>query len=184
MMIQAQYFQTLLQAKIYLNFVLRNSPFSAPRKVDKNIQRMVTKRYYYRCEKGCQATSFWTILRSETSIDIPFDPKISVKCVKRGTASSRIVSVVLALNILRNDFLVRVSKTPDFYILIVDVNNVLTFCDFTQSYWKLSVRASAWMTKGNTVWIWKQMFKHATTWHHIPHHQKCAYSAAHTIHGS
>ena len=57
MMIQAQYFQTLLQAKIYLNFVLRNSPFSAPRKVDKNTQRMVTKRYYYRCEKGCQSTS-------------------------------------------------------------------------------------------------------------------------------
>jgi len=51
MMIQAQYFEPCLQAKIYLNFVLRNSPFSAPRKVDKNTQRMVTKRYYYRCEK-------------------------------------------------------------------------------------------------------------------------------------
>ena len=58
MMIQAQYFQPLLQAKIYSNFVLRNGPFSAPRKVDKNTQRMVTERYYYRCEKVCQSTSF------------------------------------------------------------------------------------------------------------------------------
>ena len=57
MMIQAQYFERLLRAKTYLNFVLRNSPFSAPRKVDKNTQRMVTKTYYYRCEKGCQSTS-------------------------------------------------------------------------------------------------------------------------------
>ena len=48
MMIQAQYFQPLLQAKIYSNFVLRNGPFSAPRKVDKNTQRIVTERYYYR----------------------------------------------------------------------------------------------------------------------------------------
>ena len=46
MMIQAQYFQPLLQAKIYSNFVLRNGPFSAPRKVDKNTQRMVTNRFY------------------------------------------------------------------------------------------------------------------------------------------
>ena len=36
---------------------------------------------------------------------IPFYPKISVKCVKCGTASTPIVSVVLALNnILRNLF--------------------------------------------------------------------------------
>ena len=105
----AQYFQPLLQAKIYLNFVLRNSRFSVLRKVDKNTQRMVTKRNYYRCEKGCQSTSFSTILRSETSNEIPFYPKIRVKCVKRGTASTRIVSVVLALNILRIDFLVQVD---------------------------------------------------------------------------
>ena len=58
MMIQAQYFQPLLQAKIYSNFVLRNGPFSAPQKVDKNTQRIVTERYYYRCEKGFQSTSF------------------------------------------------------------------------------------------------------------------------------
>ena len=91
MMIQAQYFQPLLQAKIYSNFVLRNGPFPAPRKVDKNTQRIVTERYYDRCEKGFQSTSFWTILRSETSNDIPFYP-FSVKCVKRETASSRIFS--------------------------------------------------------------------------------------------
>ena len=46
MMIQVQNFQSLLQAKIYLHFALRNSLFSAPRKVDKNTQRMVTNRYY------------------------------------------------------------------------------------------------------------------------------------------
>ena len=52
-----------------------------------------------------RSTSFLTILRFETSNDIPLNPKISVKCVKRGTASTRIVSVVLALNnILRNSF--------------------------------------------------------------------------------
>ena len=46
MMIQVQNFQSLLQAKIYLHFAVRNSLFSAPRKVDKNTQRMVTNRYY------------------------------------------------------------------------------------------------------------------------------------------
>ena len=46
MMIQVQYFQSLLQAKIYLHFALRSSLFSAPRQVDKNTQRMVTNRYY------------------------------------------------------------------------------------------------------------------------------------------
>ena len=45
---------------------------------------------------------------------IPFYPKISVKCVKCGTASSPIVSVVLALyNILRNFF--TISRLPDLY---------------------------------------------------------------------
>ena len=34
LMIQVQNFQSLLQAKIYLHFALRNSLFSAPRKVD------------------------------------------------------------------------------------------------------------------------------------------------------
>ena len=46
MMIQAQYFQSLLQAKINLHFALRNSLFSALRKVDKNTERMATNRYY------------------------------------------------------------------------------------------------------------------------------------------
>ena len=46
MMIQVQYFQSLLQAKIYLHFALWNSLYSAARKVGKNTQRMVTKRYY------------------------------------------------------------------------------------------------------------------------------------------
>ena len=46
MMIQVQNFQSLLQAKIYSHFALRSSLFSAPRKVDKNTQRMVTNRYY------------------------------------------------------------------------------------------------------------------------------------------
>ena len=46
MMIQVQYFQSLLQAKINLHFALKNSLFSAPRKVDKKTQRMATNRYY------------------------------------------------------------------------------------------------------------------------------------------
>ena len=46
MMIQAQYLEPLLQAKRYLHFELRNSLFSAPRKIDKNTQRMITNRYY------------------------------------------------------------------------------------------------------------------------------------------
>ena len=46
MMIQVQYFQSLLQAKINLHFALRNSLFSASRKFDKNTQRMATNRYY------------------------------------------------------------------------------------------------------------------------------------------
>ena len=45
-MIQVQNFQSLLQAKICLHFALRKSQFSAPRKVDKNTQRMVTNRFY------------------------------------------------------------------------------------------------------------------------------------------
>ena len=43
-MIQVQYFQSLLQAKIYLHFALRNSLFSASQKVDKNAQRLATNR--------------------------------------------------------------------------------------------------------------------------------------------
>ena len=54
--------------------------------------------------------------------------------------------VVIALNILRNGFLLQVTDTH-----INDVHGVLTFCDFTQSYCKLLMRASASMTKGNTV---------------------------------
>ena len=46
MMIQVQYFQSLLQAKINLHFALKNSLFSAPRKVDKKTQRMATNRYH------------------------------------------------------------------------------------------------------------------------------------------
>ena len=46
MMIQVQYFQSLLQAKINLHFALRNSLFSASRKVVKNTQRMATNRCY------------------------------------------------------------------------------------------------------------------------------------------
>ena len=76
------------------------------------------------------------------------------------------------------------SRHPIVIYTCIDVNDVLTFCDFTQSYCnELLMRASAWMTKGNNVWKRKRMFKHATTWHHMPHHQKCAYSAAHAIHG-
>ena len=40
---------------------------------------------------------------------IPFYPKISVKCFKRGTVSARIVGLVLALNILRNGFFLQVD---------------------------------------------------------------------------
>ena len=46
--------------------------------------------------------------------------------------------VVIALNILRNGFLLQVTDTH-----INDVHDVLTFCDFTQSYCKLLMRASA-----------------------------------------
>ena len=46
MTIQVQNFQSLLQTKTNLHFALRNSLFSAPRKVDKNTPRMVTNRYY------------------------------------------------------------------------------------------------------------------------------------------
>ena len=35
-----------ITAEIYLHFALRKSQFSAPRKVDKNRQRMVTNRFY------------------------------------------------------------------------------------------------------------------------------------------
>ena len=89
-----------------------------------------------------RSTSFLTILRFETSNDIPFNPEISVKCVKRGTASTRIVSVVLALNnILRNSFFTT-TRSPYLYASL-DVNDVLTLCDFTQSYCKLLMGASA-----------------------------------------
>ena len=56
LMIQVQNFQSLLQAKIYLHFALRNSLFSAPRKVDILFLN-------YRCQKGCQSTSCWTVLK-------------------------------------------------------------------------------------------------------------------------
>ena len=46
MVMQVQYFQPLLQAKINLHFALRNSLFSAPRKVVKKTQHMATNRYY------------------------------------------------------------------------------------------------------------------------------------------
>ena len=64
---------------------------------------------------------------------------LSVKCVKGGVvASTRIVRVVLALNILKNGFLLQLIDTQ-----INDVHDVLTFCVFTQSYCKLLMRASA-----------------------------------------
>ena len=53
-------------------------------------------------------------------------------------ASTRIVRVVIALNILRNGLLLQVTDTH-----INDVHDVLTFCDFTRSYCKLLMRASA-----------------------------------------
>ena len=149
-MIQVQYFQSLLQAKIYLHFALWNSLYSAARKVGKNTQRMVTKRYYSLAIDAKKFDVVFNILRFETSNDIPFNPKIGVKCVKRGTASTRIVSVVLTLNnILRNSFFTT-SRSPYLYACL-DVNDVLTLCDFTQSYCKLLMGASAWMKKGNTV---------------------------------
>ena len=55
--------------------------------------------------------------------------------------STRIVSVVLALNnILRNSFFT--TRSPYLYACL-DVNDVLTLCDFTQSYCKLLMGASA-----------------------------------------
>ena len=64
---------------------------------------------------------------------------LSVKCVKGGVvASTRIVREVLALNILKNGFLLQLIDTQ-----INDVHDVLTFCIFTQSYCKLLMRASA-----------------------------------------
>ena len=64
---------------------------------------------------------------------------LSVKCVKGGVvASTRIVRVLLALNILKNGFLLQLIDTQ-----INDVHDVLTFCVFTQSYCKLLMRASA-----------------------------------------
>ena len=151
MMIQVQNFQSLLQAKIYLHFAVRNSLYSAARKVGKNTQRMVTKRYYSLAIDAKKVDVVFNNFKVwNWSNDIPFNPKISVKCVKRGTASTPIVSVVLALNnILRNSFFTT-SRSPDLYACL-DVNDVLTLCDFTQSYCKLLMGASAWMTKGNTV---------------------------------
>ena len=186
MMIQVQNFQSLLQAKINLHFALRSSLFSAPRKFDKNTQRMATNRYYlinYRCEKGCQSMSFWTILRSETPNDIPFYPKISVKCFKRGTASARIVGVVLALNILRNRFFLQ-GDTRFVY---------LHWCKWCTYFLRIQSVLLQWAVNESvclndegklTVWKWKRMLKHATTWHHIPHHRTWAYSAAYAIHES
>ena len=47
-------------------------------------------------------------------------------------------------------FFFTISRSPDLYTCF-DVNDVLTFCDFTLSYCSLLMRASAWKTKGNTV---------------------------------
>ena len=80
MMIQVQNFQSLLQAKIYSHFALRNSLFSAPRKVDKNTQRMVTNRYYsltIDAEKVVSRRRLEQFERSETSNDTDFYTKIS-----------------------------------------------------------------------------------------------------------
>ena len=103
-----------------------------------------------RCEKGCKSTSIWTIIKVwniKWYTLLHWNQQIGVKCLKRGAvASTRIVRVVLALNILKNGLLLQVIDTQ-----INDVHDVLTFCDFTQSYCKLLMRASAWITKGNTV---------------------------------
>ena len=137
----------------------------------------------YRCKKGCQSTSFWTILRSEKPNNIPFYPKISVKCFKRGTASARIVGIVLALNILRNGFFLQV----DTRIVYLHWCKWCTyFLRFHSVLLQWAVNESVCLNDEGklTVWKWKRMLKHATTWHLIPHHQTWAYSAAHAIHES
>ena len=118
-----------------------------------------------------RSTSFLTILRFETSNDIPLNPKISVKCVKRGTASTRIVSVVLALNnILRNSFFTT-SRSAYLYACL-DVNDVLTLCDFTQSYLQAVNGSICLNDEGKYCENESACLNMPLTWHHIP-----AYSA-------
>ena len=133
--------------------VKKQAVFGTPESWKKIINAWFQKGIQFlncRCEEGCNSTSIWTISRSETSNDIPFYTEISKSAynlLKGGAvASIKIVRVVLTLNILRNGFLLQVIDTQ-----INDVHDVLTFCDFTQSYCKLLMRASAWMAKGNTV---------------------------------
>ena len=179
MMIQVQYFQSLLQAKINLR-VKKQLVFGTA----ESWQKYSTHGYKqvlfinYRCEKGYQSTSLWTFLRSETPNDIPFYPKISAKCFKRGTASTRIVRVVLALDILRNGFFLQVD-TRSVYLHWCKWCTYLLGFHSVLLQWAVNESVCSNDEGKLTVRKWKRVLKHATTWHHIPHHQTWAYSAAH-----
>ena len=169
MMIQVQSFQSLLQAKIYLHLVcvIKQPVFGIAESWQKNSSHGYKEILFfnYCCEKGCQSTSLWTILRSEIS-------KIYLSTLKSVQNTSSVEKISIHSDCRCSDcsqYLKIRFFTSRHSICIytcIDVNDVLTFCDFTQSYCsELLMRASAWMTKGNEAWKRKRML-HATTWHH------------------
>ena len=90
---------------------------------------------------------------------------------------------MLALNILRNGFFLQVDTR---FVHLHWCKWCTYFLRFHSVFLQWAVNKSVCLNDEGklTVWKWKQMLKHATTWHLIPHQQTWAYSAAHAIHES